>query len=139
VFVDNDGNTITDERGNPIGDADEAQTRSEGVGQGVWRNYDFTPGRRVVYASDWESGRVGRIPQDIVFVSGNMELVELNGENVLEIKARSVFQVQLGEATPETFRSSFMRRRPLRMPSSKPTSSRSPAPARHSGFIPITI
>jgi outer membrane protein OmpA-like peptidoglycan-associated protein len=75
----------------------------EAPGEGIWRNYDFTPGKRVKYASDWERARVGRIPQDIRFISGNMQLVELDGERVLEISNNAVFQVLLDETLPESF------------------------------------
>lgn len=87
------------------GNADNANhpATCEAPGQGVWRNYDFTPGKRVIFASDWERERVGRIPRDIRFVSGNMQLVELDGRKVLEFTNRSVFQVVLNEPLPKSY------------------------------------
>jgi catechol 2,3-dioxygenase-like lactoylglutathione lyase family enzyme len=39
--------------------ASDTGSPAEQPGQGIWRNYDFTPGKRVIYASDWERARVG--------------------------------------------------------------------------------
>ena len=87
--------------------ASDAGSSTEQPGEGIWRNYDFTPGKRVIHASDWERARIGRIPQDIRFISGNVQVVELNGEKVLEFSNNSVFQVVLDEPLPESFSLEF--------------------------------
>jgi outer membrane protein OmpA-like peptidoglycan-associated protein len=93
---------------NASGVANAAVASGEQPGEGVWRNYDFTPGKRVMFASDWEDARVGRIPQDIRFVSGNMQIVERNGQKVLEFTNNSVFQVLLDEPLPTSFSLEFL-------------------------------
>ena len=80
---------------------------TEEPGEGVWRNYDFSPGKRVKFASDWAGARVGRIPRDIKFVKGNMEIVELDGKRVLEFRSPSIFQIVLDEPLPEGFSIEF--------------------------------
>ena len=107
VIVDADGNEITDEEGNSVPDPDEANASTDKPGEGIWRNYDFTPGTRVKFASDWTNARVGRIPRDINFVKGNMEIVEKDGERILEFRSASIFQLILEEPLPESFSIEF--------------------------------
>lgn len=95
VTVDTEGNPVDEEEG------------TEKPGEGVWRNYDFTPGARVIYASDWSRARVGRIPKDIQFVNGNMQIVEMNGQRLLEFSSASLFQIVLDEPLPESFSIEF--------------------------------
>ena len=96
----------------PLGWAETAQAQDEGEkpaeyeapGEGVWRNYDFVPGSTVWYASDFSDEPVGRFPaSQLEFVKGNMQIVELEGENVLEASEKSTFRVVLPEALPEDF------------------------------------
>ncbi|NKB87774.1 MAG: OmpA family protein [Acidobacteria bacterium] len=104
VFVDEDGELITDANGNPITDPEEAARASEEPGDGVWRNYDYTPGRRVIYATDFSGERVGRFPaRQLEFVGGNMQIVEMGGRRVLEATQGSVVRIQLPEALGDDF------------------------------------
>ena len=73
------------------------------AGEGVWRNYDFTPGKTVWVATDFSTEPVGRFPSQLEFVKGNMQIVELDGEKVLEVSTNSVFRVNLPEELPEAF------------------------------------
>lgn len=107
VIVDNDGNVLADADGKPITDPQEAQASVEQPGEGIWRNYDFTPGKRVKFASNWASARVGRIPKDIKYIKGNMEVVEKSGKRVLEFRSTSVFQLVMDEPLPESFSLEF--------------------------------
>ena len=108
VIVDDEGTVITDENGNPTTDPEEAAKRAQQPGEGVWRNYDFTPGEVVWFASDFTEEPVGRFPaSQLAFVRGNMQIVELNGEKVLEASANSVFRVNLPEELPEDFTLEF--------------------------------
>ena len=73
-------------------------------GEGAWSNYDFTPGRTVWVTTDFRGEPVGRFPaSQLEFVSGNMQIVELEGRKVLEVGARSVFRVPLPDTLPEGF------------------------------------
>ena len=102
VIVDADGNVI-DAEDNMVG----SEGSTEKPGEGVWRNYDFTPGKRVMFASEWSNARVGRIPKDIQFVKGNMQIVELGGQRVLEVSSDTIFQIVLHEPLPESFSIEF--------------------------------
>lgn len=108
VIVDDDGNPVSDADGNPVTDPDEAAKLAQKPGEGVWRNYDFTPGREVWFVSDFSDERVGRFPaSQLEFVQGNMQIVELNGEKVLEVAQNSLFRVNLPETLPEDFTVEF--------------------------------
>ncbi len=82
------------------------------AGEGVWRNYDFTPGKTVWVATDFSEEPVGRFPESqLEFVKGNMQIVELDGEKVLEVSTNSVFRINLPEELPEGFTSRWWRER----------------------------
>lgn len=85
-------------------DEGEDNAEYEAPGEGVWRNYDFVPGSTVWFATDFTDEPVGRFPaSQLEFVKGNMQIVEWEGENVLEASENSTFRVVLPEALPEDF------------------------------------
>ncbi len=82
--------------------------RAEEPDEGVWRNYDFVPGAKVWFVSDFTDEPVGRFPAgQLEFVRGNAQIVELDGEKLLECTANSVFRVILREELPEDFTIEF--------------------------------
>lgn len=86
---------------------------TQSPGEGVWRNYDFVPGHTVWKATDFTQEPVGRFPAgQIEFVRGNLQIVELDGERVLEATADSVFRVLLPRDLPEAFSLEFRVRVP---------------------------
>jgi OOP family OmpA-OmpF porin len=100
VVVDKDGKPMSAEEqaaaaGGAGGGASPGKGADAAPGSGVWRNYDFVPGRTVLYASDFTGERIGRVPGDFELVSGNMQLVELDGEKVLEFSGTTIFRIQL--------------------------------------------
>jgi len=121
VIVDDDGNVVTDEAGNPVTDPELAQATMEEPGEGRWANYDFLRGERPIYNSRWNvedvdnlpalipnpSVRVGRIPSNIDFGKGNVQVVQLDGLNTLEFTAETQFQIPLSEPLPEDFSLEF--------------------------------
>lgn len=72
-------------------------------GQGVWANYDFVPGHRLLFTDDFESDHVGDFPRRLTFKSGTMETVEGATGRVLRAKTRGAFDVVLPDALPERF------------------------------------
>lgn len=110
VYTDDDGNVITDDDGEPVTDRGQAASKVDKAGkpgEGVWANYDFVPGERVLFAEDFANDRVGNFPRRLEFVSGNMEVVEWQGRRFLRSNARSRFKVPLPEALPERFTIEF--------------------------------
>ena len=68
-----------------------------------WANYDFVPGNRVVFDIDFTEDKVGNFPQRLEFVSGQLEVVELDGVRMLKASDRSSFILPLKEALPERY------------------------------------
>ena len=74
-----------------------------GVDPRVWVNYDFVPGNRVIFFTDYTADQVGNFPKQLVFKSGAMEVAEVDGRKWLRATARSVFVIPLPEALPPRF------------------------------------
>ncbi len=75
----------------------------ERPGTGVWLNYDFVPGDRVLFYEDFANDYVGDFPLRLEFVSGNMEVAEWNGGNYLRIPGKAEFDIALDRSLPEKF------------------------------------
>lgn len=113
VITDAKGEVVTDEQGKPVSDPAQAQARAAKPGEGVWRNYDFTPGRNVWVATDFTREQIGRFPaRQLEFVKGNMQIVEFEGERVLETSSSSVLRVPLPKTLEEDFTLEFYIRIP---------------------------
>jgi len=70
---------------------------------GLWVNYDFVPGERVIFYSDFTDDQVGNFPERLTFVEGNMEVAELGGRRVLRATTQSKITIPLPEALPQRF------------------------------------
>ncbi len=85
---------------------------SAAVGQkmagGLWLNYDFVPGDRVLFYEDYASTPVGDFPGHLQFGEGNMEVADLNGRKyVRSSSGEAYFDVTLPEKLPEQFTIEF--------------------------------
>ena len=116
VLIDSEGRVITDDDGRPVTDPDAAAAQSGGEseaaapvkpGDGVWANYDFVRGERILFAEDFSNDRVGDFPRSLEFVNGNMEIVEWEGGRALRSSGDSRFDIQLPEILPERFTIEF--------------------------------
>ncbi len=121
VMVDENGDVVRDENGNAVADPAAAEASRQKPGEGRWANYDFVRGERPIYNSRWNledtenppalkpnpAIRVGRIPGNVDFVSGNMEIVQIDGLNTAEFKDRTVFRIPLSEPLPADFSLEF--------------------------------
>jgi outer membrane protein OmpA-like peptidoglycan-associated protein len=114
VMTDADGEVIRDESGEPVTDPAAAQAQAAGdpaplkPGEGVWANYDFVPGSRILFFEDFDASRTGDFPHRMEFIGGNMEVVEWNGQKLLRANAEeSRLAIQLPERLPERFTIEF--------------------------------
>ena len=117
VLIDSEGRVITDDDGRPVTDPDAAAAQAGGggeaaaptkPGEGVWANYDFVPGERVLFVDDFSSDRVGDFPQRLEWVRGNMEIVEWEGRQLLRTTgANSQFAILVDGGVPEQFTFEF--------------------------------
>lgn len=84
----------------------EGAAARQDPGTGAWANYDFVPGERVVFADDFTADRVGNFPRRFEFKSGNMEIVEWEGQRWLRGESGE-FLINLPETLPERFTLEF--------------------------------
>lgn len=70
----------------------------------VWANYDFVPGQRTLYYSDFTDDQVGNFPQRLEFKAGTMEVVEFEGgQRALKASSPSEFVIPLPEVLPDRY------------------------------------
>lgn len=73
-------------------------------GEGVWATYDFVPGATVLFATDYEEVPIGRFPADqLEYVRGSAQVVEKEGQRVLEFTDDTRFRVTLPDPLPDDF------------------------------------
>jgi outer membrane protein OmpA-like peptidoglycan-associated protein len=77
-------------------------------GEGVWANYDFVPGHRIVAAHSFDETYVGHFPDRLEYLAGEMEVVELPDKNrVLRTQNEGRFVVPVDGGLPERFTVEF--------------------------------
>ncbi len=69
----------------------------------IWENYDFVPGSRVMFFTDFSEDRVGNFARRLRFKSGAMDVVERDGVKVLRATSRSEFLIPVGSELPGRF------------------------------------
>ncbi len=87
--------------------ASPASAPGQKPGEGVWLNYDFVPGDRVLFFDDFARDPVGNFPQRLELTEGNMEVAEWQGSRWLRASTPGVFVVPLAEVLPERFTLEF--------------------------------
>ncbi len=69
----------------------------------VWDNYDFVPGSKVIFYTDFSEDRVGNFARGLKFKAGSMDVVERDGVKMLRSTSRGEFMVPVGKQLPERF------------------------------------
>lgn len=69
----------------------------------LWVNYDFVPGDRAIFYTDYSEDEVGNFPARLEFREGNMEVAELGGQRYIRATSHSAFTIPLPEILPERF------------------------------------
>jgi outer membrane protein OmpA-like peptidoglycan-associated protein len=69
----------------------------------IWENYDFIPGNKVIFYTDFTEDKVGNFARGLKYVSGPIEVVERDGAKVLRSIGRSQFLIPVGRQLPERF------------------------------------
>jgi outer membrane protein OmpA-like peptidoglycan-associated protein len=87
-------------RAGAAGGAPTAPTRQDPK---VWDNYDFVPGSKVLFYTDFSEDRVGNFARGLKFKSGSMDVVERDGVKMLRSVSRGEFMVPVGMKLPERF------------------------------------
>ena len=106
---------VVDQNGDPLPASQQPSVQAKATaggqaaptapGEGVWANYDFVPGQRVLFYEDYSGDRVGNFPQRLEFVRGNWEIVEWQGRRLLRNTGprHSAIRIVLPEVLPERF------------------------------------
>jgi outer membrane protein OmpA-like peptidoglycan-associated protein len=68
-----------------------------------WANYDFVPGERVLFYTDFSEEKAGNFPSRLEFLDGQMEVVELDGVRTLKASGSSHIAVPLPQVLPEKY------------------------------------
>jgi OmpA-OmpF porin, OOP family len=76
-------------------------------GEGVWANYDFKPGERVIFAEDFTKDEVGDFPRRFELKEGNFDVVEWQGRRFLRATTTGYFEIPLPETLPDQFTLEF--------------------------------
>lgn len=69
----------------------------------VWENYDFIPGSKVIFYTDFSDDKVGNFARGLKFKAGAMDVVERDGVKMLRSTSRGEFMVPVGKKLPERF------------------------------------
>jgi outer membrane protein OmpA-like peptidoglycan-associated protein len=69
----------------------------------VWDNYDFIPGSKVIFFTDFSDDKVGNFARGLKFKAGTMDVVERDGVKMLRSTSRGEFMVPVGAKLPERF------------------------------------
>lgn len=81
-----------------------ATTTNATADRKVWANYDFVPGQRTLFFTDFTEDAVGNFPQRLEFKTGGMEIVEFEGgQRALKATTTSDFIIPLPEVLPDKF------------------------------------
>ncbi|HJS47976.1 MAG TPA: OmpA family protein [Gemmatimonadales bacterium] len=73
----------------------------------VWENYDFIPGNRVIFFTDFSEDRVGNFARGLTYRAGAMDVVDRDGVKLLRATNRSQFLIPVGKRLPERFTLEF--------------------------------
>ena len=92
--------TATSESPQATSDASTSETRADPK---VWENYDFVPGSKVLFYTDFSEDKVGNFARGLKYRSGPTEVVERDGVKVLRATGRSEFLIPVGGILPERF------------------------------------
>jgi outer membrane protein OmpA-like peptidoglycan-associated protein len=92
-----------------------AKTPAAGAAEGappagakVWENYDFVPGNRVIFFTDFSEDKVGNFARGLKYKGGSLDVVERDGVKMLRAASRGAeFQVPVRGKLPQRFTLEF--------------------------------
>lgn len=78
----------------------QAQT---GTDAKVWENYDFVPGSKVLFYTDFSEDRVGNFARGLRYRSGPVEVIERDSVKMLRSTGQAEFLIPVGKKLPDRF------------------------------------
>jgi outer membrane protein OmpA-like peptidoglycan-associated protein len=114
VYVDDDGEIITDANGDPVMDRDNLPPHyrsrapaatSAAPPPAISATYDFEPGDRVILYEDYAEDVPGDFPRNLELVRGSWDIVDYGDQRMLRNSGRrhSAIKVPLPETLPDQF------------------------------------
>jgi hypothetical protein len=115
--------TVVDKNGKPLKDQSSANVTTDSTaapgaagagdppGKGVWLNYDFIPGERVLFCDDFADDHVGDLPTHEDVSSGNLTVVDIKGHKYLHTVTGADLVIVLPEVLPQRFTIEFVMHR----------------------------
>ena len=73
----------------------------------VWENYDFVPGSKVIFYTDFSEDRAGNFARGLKYRTGTAEIVERDGVKMLRATDQAEFLIPLGRKLPQMFTIEF--------------------------------
>ncbi len=80
-----------------------APASAPAFGSGVFLNYDFVPGDRVIFAEDFSRDKPGDFPRRLQLRNGNVEIVAWQGQQFLRTNTSAAVAIPLPEVLPQRF------------------------------------
>ena len=69
----------------------------------IWENYDFVPGNKVLFYTDFSEDRVGNFARGLKYLNGPMEIVERDDVKMLRATGLGELLIPLGRKLPPKF------------------------------------
>src|SRR5262249_28346439 len=69
----------------------------------VWEKYDFVPGNKVLFYTDFTEDRVGNFARGLKYLTGPMEIVERDDAKMLRATGTGELLIPLGRKLPQKF------------------------------------
>jgi outer membrane protein OmpA-like peptidoglycan-associated protein len=87
----------------PKADSIKAPATTAKADPKIWENYDFVPGNRVLFYTDFSEDRVGNFARGLKYRSGPAEVVDRDGVKMFRATGRTEFLIPVGKKLPERF------------------------------------
>lgn len=88
------------------GNADSQNADGNGMGE-IGKNYDFIPGERTLFETDFSDATVGNFPRNLEFRGGELSVVSYSGGRAIAANTKGSFAIKLPEKLPEQFTIEF--------------------------------
>lgn len=69
----------------------------------IWENYDFVPGSKVIFYTDFSDDKVGNFARGLKWQGGPLDVVDRDGVKMLRSTGRSTFLIPVGKHLPQRF------------------------------------
>lgn len=84
----------------------EEVAKQQGMGN-VETGYDFKPGDRVLFETDFSDAVVGNFPRNLEFRGGQLSVVSYDGGRAIKANTTGAFAIKLSEKLPDMFTIEF--------------------------------